>query len=165
MYNSAFTEINRVKLYDKNFDTALALKKQIIKDYNIDCDVYDSISNACSGADIITTLTPSTEGFLGQSHINQPVHVNAVGADAEGKRELESSIWMKCNLVVDDYEQAQHSGEAQYARDLPYLSLGDIITGKSKLDQNRSTVFDSTGLAIEDIAIGQFIYEEHCKGN
>jgi len=48
---------------------------------------------------------------------------------------------------------------------LPYLSLGDIITGKSKADQNRSTVFDSTGLAIEDIAIGQFIYEEHCKGN
>ena len=165
MYKSIFPNLTRVKLYDKNFDTALKLKKQIIKDYKIECDVYDSISNACLNADVITTLTPSKQGFLGQSHIKHPVHINAIGADAEGKRELERSIWMKCGLIVDDYEQASHSGEAQYVKDLPYLTLGDIITGKSKSDQNRSTVFDSTGLAIEDIAIGKFIYEQYCQRN
>jgi ornithine cyclodeaminase/alanine dehydrogenase-like protein (mu-crystallin family) len=165
MYKSIFPNLTRVKLYDKNFDTALELKKQIVKDYNIECDVYDTVANACLNADVITTLTPSKQGFLGQSHIKRPVHINAIGADAEGKRELERSIWMKCGLIVDDYEQASHSGEAQYVKDLPYLTLGDIITGKSKSDQNRSTVFDSTGLSIEDIAIGRFIYEEYCKRN
>jgi len=165
MYKSIFPQLTRVKLYDKNFDTALELKKQIIKDYKIECDVYDSVANACLNADVITTLTPSIQGFLGQSHIKRPVHINAIGADAEGKRELERSIWMKCDLIVDDYEQASHSGEAQYVKDLTYLTLGDIITSKSKLDQNRSTVFDSTGLAIEDIAIGKFIYEQYCQGN
>lgn len=166
MYNAIFSNIEKVDIYDKNKDNSDKFQNWISDNFNVESVTsYDNVANACLNADVITTLTPSTEPFLGQSNIKRPVHINAIGADAEGKRELERSIWMKCGLIVDDYEQASHSGEAQYVKDLPYLTLGDIITGKSKSDQNRSTVFDSTGLAIEDIAIGKFIYEQYCQRN
>mgnify|MGYP001445269058 CR=1 FL=1 len=99
-----------------------------IEAYKIALDRMNGFeTDACLNADVITTLTPSKQGFLGQSHIKRPVHINAIGADAEGKRELERSIWMKCDLIVDDYEQASHSGEAQYVKDLTYLTLGDQV--------------------------------------
>ena len=72
---------------------------------------------------------------------------------------------MKSTLVVDDYEQAVHSGEAQYVPDVPHMTLGKVLTQCNTLYTHKATVFDSTGLAIEDIAIGKFIYEEYCKRN
>lgn len=166
MYNAIFPNIECVKLYDVNNDNINKLIHWINNKFNIETvSAFDNVRDATLSTDIITTLTPSTEPFLGDSHIEHPFHINAIGADAVGKRELEASIWMNSVLIVDDYEQASHSGEAQYVKDLPYLTLGDIITGDCLKPSGKTTVFDSTGLAIEDIAIGRFIYEEHCKGN
>lgn len=166
MYAAQFPDIKRIKLYDVNAERSNELMNWINQKYTFESvSTYDNVTSTCHGADVITTLTPSTKPYLGQSNITHPFHINAIGADAEGKRELERSVWMKCDLIVDDYEQASHSGEAQHVKHLPYLTLGDIITGKSKPPSNRITVFDSTGLAIEDIAIGKFIYEQYCQRN
>ena len=166
MYAATFPNIDTIKLYDRNRDNAYKFSQWLIsKSIGNAWKVTNDIRTACSNTDVITTLTPTTEPFLGQSHIEQPFHINAVGADAVGKRELESSIWMNSVLIVDDYEQASHSGEAQYVTKLPYIQLGDIITGKCPKPMGKTTIFDSTGLAIEDIAIGRLIYEEYSKGN
>ena len=170
MYRHIYPRLDKIRLYDKNKEAAFELRQWIL-DNNVGSrngvlpSVCDNISDACLGSDLITTLTPSIKPYLGQSHIKDSVHINAVGADAEGKRELERSIWMKSTLVVDDYEQASHSGEAQYVPDVPYMTLGKVLTQCNTLYTHKATVFDSTGLAIEDIAIGKFIYEEYCKGN
>tara|TARA_A100001201_G_scaffold133383_1_gene120484 strand:+ start:50 stop:982 length:933 start_codon:yes stop_codon:yes gene_type:complete len=167
MYNAIFPNINHVKLYDINEDNATKLMHWIRDEFGInEVTTYcDTARSATLCTDLITTLTPSTEPFLGDSDIKHPFHINAIGADAVGKRELRNSIWMNSALIVDDYEQASHSGEMQYNTELPYLTLGDIITKTCVKPSGRTTVFDSTGLAIEDIAIGRFIYEEYCKGN
>lgn len=166
MYNEIFPNIECIKLYDVNNDNISKLTHWINNNFDIKTvSGFDSVRNATLSTDIITTLTPSTVPFLGDSDIEHPFHINAIGADAVGKRELESSIWMNCALIVDDYEQASHSGEMQYNKNLPYLTLGDIITGDCLKPSGKTTIFDSTGLAIEDIAIGRFIYEEYCKGN
>ena len=161
MYEAIFPNIKTVNLYDTNVQNSQKLKDWIDTETNAKSVICDSVRNACMSTDVITTLTPSTVPFLGQSHIDHPFHINAIGADAEGKRELENSIWMNGTLIVDDYEQASHSGEAQYVKSLHYLTLGDIITGDCIKPAGRTTVFDSTGLAIEDIAIGKLIYEKH----
>ena len=96
-------------------------------------------------------------------------HINAVGADAEGKEELEPSILEDAMVVVDDLRQAIHCGEINvpvakglFKKEQIYATLGEIITGtkSGRTDDEMITVFDSTGLAIEDIAVARLLYEK-----
>ncbi len=92
-----------------------------------------------------------------------------MGADAAGKQELESSILKAAMVVVDDITQAEKAGEinvpvsrGEYSPDEVYATLGDIITGKKRgrTDNKAITVFDSTGIAIEDLAVARLVYEK-----
>jgi|10_taG_2_1085330.scaffolds.fasta_scaffold05123_6 alanine dehydrogenase len=159
MYESALGSIGSVELYDTN-KKAMKEFHDWIGEENIarSWGWNKSVSDACKNPKIITTLTPATEPYLNCSHICSNTHINAVGADAPGKREITDSIWMKCSLIVDDYTQALHSGETQHSEDSPYIDLADIIAGTCKLPEG-PTLFDSTGLAIEDVAIGKLIYK------
>jgi ornithine cyclodeaminase/alanine dehydrogenase-like protein (mu-crystallin family) len=96
-------------------------------------------------------------------------HINAVGADAEGKEELEPSILNDARVVVDDLRQAIHAGEINvpiargiYKKEQIFATLGEIISGNKQGRTNNEmiTVFDSTGLAIEDIAVAGLVYEK-----
>jgi len=158
MYMSVFPYLDTVKLYDKNFEQA----ESYMTDRDIKCIPCKSVQEVCTGSSLITTLTPSTIPILNRSDLDltSAVLINAIGADAEGKRELSDDILHDCQLIVDDYEQASHSGEMQYKNDLPYLTLDHIITD-GIANPKKLTVFDSTGVAIEDIAIGRFIYEKY----
>ena len=123
MYRKVFPNVMYIHLYDKNKDSAIKLQKWInatdvvfddtstVKLPNVECVIHDNLKAACSGTDLITTLTPSTEPYLGLEDIDHPFHINAIGADAVGKRELKDNIWSEFHAVVDDYQQAVHSGE------------------------------------------------------
>ena len=115
-------------------------------------------------ADIICTLTPAHQPVLQKMWLKPGVHINAVGADAEGKEELEPSILNEAVVVVDDLRQAIHAGEINvpiakglYKKEQIYAALGEIILGNKpgRTNNEMITVFDSTGLAIEDIAVGR----------
>ena len=86
----------------------------------------------------------------------------AIGADAEGKQELDHSIVMDATLIVDDIKQASHSGELNTAITLEKIkqndikaTLGELLVGKD-IDTKRRVVVDSTGLAIQDLALAGF---------
>jgi len=94
--------------------------------------------------------------------IKSHCHINAVGADAEGKRELMTNVIDgSADVICDDPEQASHSGELQY-NVWPHLSvatMADLIKGHKTMQLDKGvSVFDSTGVAIEDIAIAELIY-------
>ena len=96
------------------------------------------------------------------------VHINAVGADAEGKRELHQCVTANVDLVTfDEWVQCSHSGEIQYAKKnndcQKWCPISDVIQGTIKKDGCNTTLFDATGLAIEDIATGRYIYEKLIK--
>lgn len=91
-----------------------------------------------------------------------------MGADAEGKHELADEILLAGKLVIDDHAQTTHSGEIN----VPYhdgtltdddidAEIGQIVTGKAdgRTDDDGVTVFDSTGLAIQDVAAAHVVYE------
>ncbi len=91
-----------------------------------------------------------------------------LGADAEGKEELEPKILKDAIVVVDDIRQASAGGEINvpiskgiYSVSEIYATLADVVAGKKagRLDNKAITVFDSTGVAIEDIAVAKLIYE------
>jgi alanine dehydrogenase len=94
-------------------------------------------------------------------------HINAVGADAAGKQELEPAILKESIVVVDDLRQASGGGEINVpVRDRVfrvedvYGTLGEIVAGlkPGRTDDAAITVFDSTGVAVEDIATAELIY-------
>ena len=94
-------------------------------------------------------------------------HVNAIGADGPGKQELDPTILAGARVVVDDLEQAVHGGELNVAIERGLFrqsqiaaTLGEVVAGlkpgRQRADQ--VTVFDSTGLAIQDIATASLAY-------
>ena len=118
-----------------------------------------------AGAEILCTATPSYMPIVKRAWLASDVHINAMGADAQGKQELESTILQNACIFVDDTGQAHHSGEVNVPLSQGIISaeqasatLGEVIAGK-RLPPDRPcvSVFDSTGLAIQDIAIAQIV--------
>ena len=127
-----------------------------------------SIQEAAA-SDIVCTLTPSRNPIIKKEWIIAGTHVNAVGADATGKEELDSSILKDAIVIVDDLEQASAGGEINvpiqkgiYTIREVYGTLAELVTGekKGRTDNKVITVFDSTGIAIEDIAVAKFLFEK-----
>lgn len=127
-----------------------------------------SVQEAAS-CDIVCTLTPSRSPIVKREWIRPGTHINAVGADAPGKQELEPSILKEAIVVVDDLTQASHSGEINvpiqkgfYSADEVYGTLAEVIVGRKKgrIDSKAITVFDSTGIAVEDIAVAKLLFEK-----
>ncbi len=122
-----------------------------------------------AASDILCTLTPSRKPVVMNEWISAGTHINAVGADAAGKEELEPEILIRAMVIVDDIKQAAASGEINvpvhkgiYSINDIHGTLADLVLGKipGRTDSEAITVFDSTGIAIEDIAVAGLIYEK-----
>jgi alanine dehydrogenase len=127
-----------------------------------------------AACDVLSTVTPVRDPIIDRSMLGSQTHVNAIGADAEGKHELADEILLDAKLVIDDYAQATHSGEIN----VPYREgvvtdddihgeLGQIVAG-TKLGRTTNddvTVFDSTGLAIQDVATAHIVYQSANKND
>ncbi len=128
------------------------------------CSLEDAVSS-----DIACTLTPSRAPIIKKEWIVAGTHINAIGADAAGKEELEPSILKDALVVVDDVKQASVGGEINvpvtkglFTVNEIYATLAEVIAGKRKgrIDDKVITVFDSTGVAIEDLAVAKLIFEK-----
>ena len=159
----AVRDIEKIFLYDLDPERADEMAKAFDNAY-----VFSDLERCLQQADIITTLTPSRKGFIPFNFINPNAHINAVGADAQGKRELDISILNSISMIVyDEWEQCSHSGEIQYLHNSqrrPVLfSLKEIVNhplSYNNSNRRMSTLFDATGLAIEDVVTARYIYEK-----
>ena len=116
---------------------------------------------AALAADLLVTVTPGNEVLLAEGALRAGQHVSLMGADGPGKAEAAPGELLRGRLFCDDWEQASHGGELTAAvaagsiRREDVTQLGDVLAGTA--DGRRSagdiTLFDSTGLAIQDLAI------------
>lgn len=120
-------------------------------------------------SDIVCTVTPARQPVVRKEYVQPGTHINAIGADAEGKEELEPAVLRMATVVVDDLRQASKAGEINvpiskglYTAEEVRANLGEIITGRKKgrADNEQITIFDSTGVAIEDIAVASLLYQK-----
>ena len=127
-----------------------------------------SIAEAAS-CDVLSTVTPVRDPIVSLDDLGEHTHVNAMGADAEGKQELDDEVLLSATLVIDDHEQCTHSGEVNVpwgegtlGDDDIYGEVGEIVTGEkeSRNADDGVTVFDSTGLAIQDVAAARVVFDE-----
>jgi alanine dehydrogenase len=118
------------------------------------------LERACD-CDVLVTTTPSRTPLVKNEWIREGTHINAIGADAPGKEELDPAILQRARVFVDDPAQAVHSGEINvpvrsgiYPTTGIAGTLGEVVTGrKGRKSPDEITIFDSTGLAIQDLAI------------
>ena len=118
-------------------------------------------------ADIVCTLTPGRRRIVEKDWLRPGSHINAVGADAPGKSELDPALLSAARIFVDDWEQASHSGEISLALEEGLFqasgvvgTLAQLVTGEltGRRSPEELTLFDSTGLAIEDLAAAELVY-------
>ncbi|MEO0971631.1 MAG: ornithine cyclodeaminase family protein [Pseudomonadota bacterium] len=121
-----------------------------------------------AACDIVTTCTPARAPVVQRDWLGAGSHVNAMGADAHGKQELSPQILRDAHLLVDDTAQAFGSGEVNVPLERGELSerdiagtLGAVLAGDAagRLNEEDITVFDSTGLAVQDVALAALAYE------
>jgi len=125
-----------------------------------------SLPRVCE-CDLLVTTTPSRAPLIRDEWIHEGMHINAIGADAPGKEELDPAILRRSRLFVDDPAQAVHSGEVNvpirsglFSEHMIAGTLGEVILSKKKRNNpGEITVFDSTGLAIQDLAIASLALE------
>jgi ornithine cyclodeaminase/alanine dehydrogenase-like protein (mu-crystallin family) len=122
--------------------------------------------------DVVVTVTPGDEPVILASDLRPGQHIAVLGADAHGKQEVELEAIERCRLFCDEWEQASAGGELANGVDAGLIGredvvqLGDVITGggEGRREAEEITLFDSTGLAIQDLAICQAVYERWQDG-
>ena len=130
---------------------------------------YRDAQEVCTDSDIIITTTPTTKPIVKASWVSPGTHINAIGADAAGKQELHSNLTKKSLIIVDNWEQASHSGEINVplkkkviTKKNIYAELEEVTCGMKKGRRNDKdiTLFDSTGLALQDVSTAYAVYKK-----
>lgn len=122
-----------------------------------------SAEDAIRGSDIVITVTPSKTVYVRNSWIKDGMHINAFGADGLGKKELDHQIYKRAKLVTDNIDVAME--KKLFTRSDVHATLGQVIIGKKKgrTSAKELTVFDSTGVGIQDVAAAATVYEKAKK--
>ena len=164
-------DVETVKVADVSLDRCRALEEESRTFLDASYEISTDIREVCD-ADILVTTTPSRKPLVKEGWIKEGTHINAIGADAAGKEELDPAILKRAKVVVDDLVQASHSGEVNVPlaeggitlEDI-YATIGEVVAGKvpGRKDDDEITVFDSTGLAIQDVATASRVYSRAVK--
>jgi alanine dehydrogenase len=112
-------------------------------------------------ADVVVTVTPGKSMLFPEGSVRAGQHVSLMGADGPGKQEIAAVELARVRAFCDDWEQASHNGDLAHAVEAGLLAredvtqLGDVLAGSAegRRSPDEATVFDSTGLAIQDLAI------------
>jgi len=161
--------LRRVKVFGRNPDRLTKFCERMRNELNIPVDPAATPEEAVRGSDIVVTITSSaTPVFTGDS-LEPGTHINAVGANSLARRELdEATIARASTIVVDTIPTAlREAGDLLPALEKgrihvrQLVELGDIVAGNSvgRANPSQITVFESQGLAIQDIVVGSAVVE------
>jgi alanine dehydrogenase len=112
-------------------------------------------------ADLLVTVTPGREVLLPDGSLRAGQHVSLMGADGPGKAEIAVAEIGRSRVFCDDWEQASHGGELAAAVEAGEIvradvtQIGDVLAGtaEGRTSSSDITLFDSTGLALQDLAV------------
>ena len=159
--------IKKVYIYDSDPEQQENFVKDL-EDVLVDIHPVQNISEGLKYSDICITCTTSTRAFLKNEDMMPGTFIAAVGADNESKQELDPQVLSNNIVVTDITDQCGKIGELHHAIDEGlmtvenvYAELGEIIAGIKKPPslENQIVIFDSTGMALQDVAAAAGVYE------
>jgi alanine dehydrogenase len=166
-----FGHFDEVRLYDMFPEKSKALAREFRRHYKEQVGKIKAVQNAKDcvvDSDIVVTVTSARAPVVLDEWVKDGTHFNCMGADAPGKQEMDPKILKRARLVIDDWEQASHSGEinvplakGEMTKDDVDAEIGHIVAGlkPGRESDQQITVFCSTGLAIQDCLTAKIAYD------
>lgn len=169
--------IERVSIYDRDEAKARAFVERIPARLNdefavdaspVRFEAAEDLEAAVRASDIIITVTSAREPIVKRTWVQPGTHFSCIGADMEGKQEIESTIMADALVFADDRTHCREVGEMELPLKQGVISedhiageLGDLITGAvaGRTSDDQITVFDATGMALLDIATAHIALE------
>lgn len=171
---SSIFPLTEIRLFDMESDNAQKLQAEASRIALKDVRVCATVQEAVKEADIIITCTPSKRPFLTRNMVSPGAFIAAVGADNEDKQELEEALVADSQLVTDVTAQCATIGELHHAiqrqmmtREDANAQLGEIVAGRKpgRSSDEDIIVFDSTGMALQDVASAAIVFEKALANN
>ncbi len=160
--------IKDVFVWDSYAQALPPYKEEMERELGVSVHACATPEEAVRGADAVVTATPGTKPFVEKSWIRPGTHIVAVGADMEGKQELDAALFAGAKIVVDSIAQCTSRGETRNAieqgviapKDI-HAEIGEILLGKKPGRENAQeiTIFDTTGMAVQDNLTAAAVYE------
>lgn len=156
-------KIEQVKVYARRKEKVEKFAEEMEEKLGLEVEAMDTAEDAVRDVDVLVTVTTAREPVVEDEWVSEGMHINGIGADAPGKQELDPRILKRAKIIVDDWEQACHSGEVNVplakgdiTKENIYGELGEIVAGlrPGRTSDDEITIFDSTGLSIQDVITG-----------
>jgi ornithine cyclodeaminase/alanine dehydrogenase len=168
---SLMLPLRKVFAFDVDPNASLSLAAQLSREFQIDTEPVRSLPGAIQSSDVVVTCTPATEFFVQNENIAAGTFIAAVGADDSHKQEIDPALLSSAKVVADNLEQVCSIGDTHHAiaaglmrKEDIYADLSEIVAGRKpgRTSDDEITIFDSTGVAIEDAAAATLVYEKAC---
>jgi len=168
-------EITEVRVWDISRESVKRFKADMEAKHGIPViDCCDDVKKAVEGADIICTVTAAHEPILFGAHVSAGTHINAVGACLKMNRELDTEAVRKSRFFCDSRESCMNEAgdllipidNGELTADHLLGEVGQVLTGEiqGRISDADITVFEAQGLAVEDLASANYIYEKAMEG-
>jgi alanine dehydrogenase len=171
----AITEVQPIEAvcaWDENPEASAKFKAEIEGEFGLQVRVADSKREAVAQADILITTTRGKGSLVEADWVRPGTHIIAIGTDQQGKQELDPELFRNAKIVCDSIEQCVQKGETWHpldrhiiTRDAIHGEIGQILLGEKPGRENAEevTIFDSTGMAIQDNTTSYRIYQNAIK--
>lgn len=167
-------KIEEIHAWDENLDALSKYKKNIESEFGIPVIMANSKKEAVEQADILITTTRGKGSLVEATWVKPGTHIVAIGADQQGKQELDPKIFINAKIVNDSVEQCIEKGETWHplknniiTKEDIHGEIGEILLGKKPGRENDEeiTIFDATGMAIQDNTTSYKIYQNAIENN
>jgi len=165
---AAVLRLTRAYAFDRDRTRAAGFAREMSQTLGFEVLAADDLDAAIRASQVCVTCTPSRTPILRHTSVAPGAFIAAVGADNEDKQEIEPALMASCAIVVDVLEQAATIGDLHHAitagvvttRDVR-AELGQVVAGlrPGRLTDDEIVVFDSTGMALQDVAAAAAVYE------
>ena len=166
--------ITEVRALDLDRAAAEKLARVVKDECGIDAEAFDDLRAATGDADIVVTLTSSRRAFLRRDDVRAGAFVAGVGADSPDKSELDPALLAGARIIVDDLDQCAEMGDLHHAIAAGRLAKSDVAgtlagvaadPARYPAVADRVTVFDSTGIPMEDVVAARLAFDRAEKSN
>ena len=166
---AAVLPLERAWVLDTDYARAESMAARASASLRLRVEAAKDLRAALRESDVCVTCTPARGAFVMRADVAPGMFIAAVGADSQGKQELEAALVASVTLVVDVLDQCAEIGELQHAlaaglmtRSQVHAELADVVVGRhpGRTRDDEITVFDSSGTALQDVAAAIAVYEK-----
>lgn len=168
---AAVLPLQRAWVLDADHERAESMAARAASSLGLHVEAAKDLQAALRESDVCVTCTPARRAFVMAADVPSGMFIAAVGADSQGKQELEPALIASATLVVDVLNQCAEIGELQHVlaaglmtRAQVHAELSDVVAGRhpGRTRDDEITIFDSSGTALQDVAAAIAVYENAC---